>query len=278
MVPAPVKPFFPEEPLIRQLPPAEAAARLWATLEDHRAGCFADALAGWSQIRLPEETAHWREIAMGAAYLRVGDQECAAMHLEAARKLAPGHAVVAYFTALLRLEQAATAARVPDGLKNSQQVLVAYTPGEDKRQYEQLALDELRLAIARAGQVRLDQPLLVTDPQIDESVSVPRSGDLLVALGADNFVGKAHHVSFGLQLGRGELADAEFHLDQAAATGIAALYGYRDLAAVYLDEGRSTDVLRVMTKDLDCNQPWVRPLCTRLTEMARSAGQAPWVW
>src|SRR5262245_61006820 len=96
MTPAPLKPFFPEEPPVRQIPPAEAATRLWMALDGHRAGCIAEALDGWQQIRLPDETAHWREIAIGAACLQVGDQQRAAVHLRAARQLAPDHAMVAY--------------------------------------------------------------------------------------------------------------------------------------------------------------------------------------
>src|SRR5215204_6571208 len=46
------KPFFPEAPPARDFPPAEAAARLWMTLQNHQAGCMGEALAGWEQLRL----------------------------------------------------------------------------------------------------------------------------------------------------------------------------------------------------------------------------------
>src|SRR5690349_13735218 len=64
------RPFFPETPPARQLPPAEAAARVAALIEQHRAGRALEALNGWEEVGLPRQTAHWREIAMGAAYLR----------------------------------------------------------------------------------------------------------------------------------------------------------------------------------------------------------------
>jgi ADP-dependent phosphofructokinase/glucokinase len=99
-----------------------------------------------------------------------------------------------------------------------------------------------------------------------------------VALGADNFVGKAHHLLFGLYLDRAELADAEFHLDQVAATDIAVLYGYQDLAASYLDQERNADAVRVAAKDLQVKYPWVRPLCERLTALASDTAKAVWVW
>jgi tetratricopeptide (TPR) repeat protein len=278
LLPATVRPFFPEDPPVRQLPPAEAVARLWMVLDSHRVGCVADALAGWRQIRLPNEAEHWREVAIGAAYLRVGDLERAEIHLNAARQLAPDHAIVAYFMGLLRLEQAATIGRVPDGPRSRQQWLVAYSPTEDKAQYQMLAMAELRKAIARAGDIRLDELLLATDPEIEEELSVPQAGDLIAALGADNFVGKAHHLLFGLYLDQAELANAEFHLDRAAATGIAVLYGYQDLAEAYLDQGRNADAVRLAGKDLQVKHPWVRPLCERLTALASDTAKAVWVW
>ena len=278
MTPAAARPFFPEDPPGRRLPPAEAAARLWMTLDSHRAGCIAEALAGWRQIRLPEETAHWREVAIGAAYLRVGDQEHAAVHLGKARELAPDHTVVAYFMGLLRLEQAATTERLPDVPKGRQEWLVTYSPAEDNEEYEILAMIELRQAIAGARDIRLDEQLLANDQEIEEVVNMPRVADLLAALGADNFAGKAHNMLFGLLLERGELADAEFHLDRATDTGLAALYGYQDLATAYLDQGRRPDALRVAAKDLQVNHPWLRRLCERIAEMTPDTAKAICVW
>jgi len=278
MTRAPLRPFFPEDPPVRQLPPAEAAARLWMTLDSHRAGCVAEALAGWEQIRLPTETAHWREIAIGTAHLHVGDQERAAIHLDLAGQLAPNHAIVAYFTGLLRLEQAGTVGRVPDVPKSRSQWLVAYSPMEDNVHYQMLAIAELRQAIALAGEIRLDERLLASDQQIDEPANVPRVGDLLTALGADNFFGKAHNMLFGLLLERGELADAKFHLDRATDTGIAALYGYQDLATAYLHQGCNADAVRVAAKDLQVNHPWLLRLCERMAVMTQDTAKAMWVW
>ncbi|HEX5103376.1 MAG TPA: hypothetical protein VFV87_06175, partial [Pirellulaceae bacterium] len=153
------RPFFPEAPPASEFPPAEAAARLWMMLQHHQAGETAAALAGWEQLRLPEHTAHWREIAMAAALLRAGDVQQAALHLDLAQNLAPDHPLVAYYTGLMRLEQAADAGRVPDGYDLGQTRWCAYTPIEDKAMYEMIARTELEMAIARAGDVRLDEPL-----------------------------------------------------------------------------------------------------------------------
>ena len=88
MTPALVRPFFPEYPPGRIFPPAEAAARLWMTLESQRAGCLGDAISGWEQVGLPDETPHWREIGMAAAYLQAGDLQKAEVHLDVARTYA----------------------------------------------------------------------------------------------------------------------------------------------------------------------------------------------
>jgi len=272
------QPFFPEQPPIRKLPPAEAAARLWAILESHRAGHVHEALTEWNHVGLPNETAHWREIAMGAAYLRVGDLERAEMHLDAAKQLAPDHALVAYFTGLLRLAQADAAGRAPDTTKNKHEWFVTYSPAEGKELYHLLAIGDLRLAIARAGEVRLDEWLMTADARVDEEIVSPMTGDLLAALGARNFVGKAHQELFRLQLSRGELADAEFHLGQAATAGMTTLAMYRELAEVYLVHGQDGDAVRVATNGMRTTRPWVGALCQRLNAITLETASPMWVW
>jgi hypothetical protein len=274
----PARPFFPENPPARDLPPAEAAARLWMTLQNHQAGHALEALAGWEQLRLPEETAAWREIAIAAAMLQTGDLKQAALHLDLARNLAPDHAVVAYYTGILRMEQAAADALVPDGHDPGTTRMVAYTPMENKAVYEMLARTELEMAIARAGEVRLDQPLFRLEPGEEEAVVMPRVGDLLVAIGADNFAGKAHHLLFGLCLDRGELIAAEVHLDAAVATGVAPLYGYQDLGNTYLALDRHADALRAAEKDLGINHPWLVDTWRQLNGATYEAVKGMWVW
>jgi hypothetical protein len=274
----PVRPFFPEETPAREFPPAEAAARLWTILEHHRAGYALEAIEGWEQLRLPAETARWREMAMGAAYLQTGDLKQAMVHLENAEQLAPEHPVVAYYMGLLRLEQAAAATRVPDGVFGGRDRMVAYTPQEDKALYEMLALRELQRATAGAAGVRLDERLMATEMAMEEVIVVPRVGDLLAALGATNFAGKAHHVLFGMHLDRGDLIEAELNLDMAAATGMATLYGYRDLAEAYLAAGRDADGFRAVKKDVRINYPWIGRACERLAEMTHETTKGMWVW
>ena len=279
LMPMPMRPYFPEEdPPGRILPPAEAAARLWMIFDSHRAGKAAEALEDWGEVRLPGYMAHWREMAIAAAHLQSGDLVRAQTALEAARQMQPDHAVAAYFTGLLRLEQAAMAMRVPDGLNRERDRLVSYTPAEDKALYERAAIIELQFAIARCAYVRLDEPLIETDMQIEESVFVPRTVDLLAAIGADNFVGKAHHTLFGTLLKRGELDAAEYHLGQAAQSGIEVLFGYRDLAEAYLVDERNSDALRAIGMDLQVQFPWTAQMHARMIESWRQSLRRDFVW
>ena len=164
---------------------------MWRILELQKAGCTAEALAGWAQLRLPDETAHWRELAIGAGYLKLGDLQQAEEHLQLAQQLAAGNAVVAYQTGVLRLEQRAGVNRVPDDLNGRKLLLVAFTPREDRTMYERLAIREFQDAILRAAAIRPDERLLATDMNMEQAVFVPCVGDLLTAIGAENFVGKA---------------------------------------------------------------------------------------
>ncbi|MDX1946569.1 MAG: hypothetical protein SFU86_14300 [Pirellulaceae bacterium] len=269
-VAVPMPPVFPEPRPADELPACEVAARLWMILEHHRAGCFGDALAGWGQLDLPAETAVWQHIARAAALLEAGDHAQVIVELDLARRLNERHPVVAYYTGLLRLEQAAAAERLPDvpELGNIRLVAAVPRPGTEARQiYERLARHELQQAIAHAGDVLLDQPLVTTAG--DPAVNMPCVGDLLVALRADNFVAKAHHLLFALELDRGELRAAEDHLDAAVAMGLTPLFGYEDLAQAYHEIGDEAGVLRVGQKDLRIRFPALWEACRQLEDAWR---------
>ena len=277
--PAP-KAFFPEEEFAYDLPPAALAGRVWTILAMQRAGLARQALAAWHEIRLPGEAGAWREVAMAAASLTVGRLDRVEMHLANAREYDNAQAVVAYYTGLFRLEQAAAAARVPDEATDGMLRMVAYDPMQGtlgQTVLRVLARRQLEIAIARAGEIRLDERLVMAEPGLEEEFVVPRVGDLLVALEIDNFVGKAHHTLFGIELDRGQLRQAEEHLDQAVATGIAPLFGYGDLAEAYLALEQPADALRATEKDMAANYPLLweagREMKATLEQMWEG-----WVW
>ena len=262
----PPKAFFPEGEFADEcageyamdLPPAALAARVWTILEMQRAGLAREALAGWREIRLPGDAEAWREVAMAAANMTCGKLDRAAMHLDKAREYQNAQAVVAYYTGLLRLEQAAAATRVPDEATEGMLRMVAYEPMQGtlgQAVLRVLARRQLEMAIVRAGEIRLDERLVLAEPGLEEEFVVPRVGDLLAAMEANNFVGKAHHTLFGMELDRGQLCPAEEHLDRAVATGIAPLFGYGDLAEAYLAQEQPADALRATQKDMAANYP-----------------------
>lgn len=281
----PIKPYFPEETPVAEMPAEQAAATVWMILEAQRAGRTPQALDGWRTIRLTAETEVWRELAMAAANLADRNLIAAERHLDQARYLAPDQALVAYYTGLLRLEQAAAAVRVPDELTDGDLRFVARitAPAVPARGImagvllRTLARTELHMAIARAGDVPLDQRLITGDADLEHRIVVPRVGDLLVALAADNFVGKAHHLLFGLEMERGQLAGAEDHLDQAVATGIAPLYGYEDLAEAYLAQGQEAAALRAGRKDMQANYPLLWQAGQEMREAVERVWEG-WVW
>jgi hypothetical protein len=277
---APARPFFPEGEPVFDLPPAALAARVWMILETQRAGQAREALAGWREIRLPGQAEAWREVAMAAANLTAGKLDRAAMHLDNAREYENAQAVVAYYTGILRLEQAAAEARVPDEATDATMRLVAYEPMQGtvaQTVLRVLARRQFELAIARAGEIRLDERLVIGEPGMEEEFVVPRVGDLLVALEANNFVGKAHHMLFAMEMDRGQLRQAEEHLDQAVATGITPLFGYGDLAEGYLALERPADALRVTQKDMAANYPLLWEAGQEMKAALEQVWEG-WVW
>jgi tetratricopeptide (TPR) repeat protein len=277
---APARPFFPEENPVYDLPPAALAARVWMILETQRAGLAREALAGWREIYLPGQAEAWREVAMAAANLTAGKLDRAAMHLDNAREYDNAQAIVAYYTGILRLEQAAAAARVPDEATEGTMRLVAYDPLQGtvgQTVLRVLARRQLEMAIVRAGEIRLDERLVMGEPGIEEEFVVPRVGDLLVALEANNFVGKAHHLLFGIEMDRGQLRQAEEHLDQAVATGIAPLFGYGDLTVGYLALEQRADALRVTQKDMAANYPLLWEAGQEMKAALKQVWEG-WVW
>ena len=190
---------------------------------------------------------------MGAAYLQAGDLQGASVQFEAVRRMAPDNAVAPYYLGVLHLEQAAAEMRAPEG--RTARTMVALQPALHRASLKNRAIEEFHRAIAGAPQVWTDERLIFTTMETEAVVPVPTVGDLLAALGADNFAGKAHLMLFGIYLDRAELVAAETHLDDAVATGIKPLYGYQEIAEMLLVFDQPLDARRVLEKDLRINHP-----------------------
>jgi hypothetical protein len=254
------KPMSPSSPATQLDEPenglADTSEQLWKILKDHQIGRFAEARQGWDQIRLPQETRVWRDIALGALYLRAGELKQADFYLNAARQTQAKHAVLCYYTGLLRLEQANAAIRRLDDPTDARFFLAStVVPNRSVRQlaYELMAMAEFRNAIARASDIHLDEPLLKASDNTLDLMLVPSVGDLLIALGSDNFVSTSHDLLFALEIKRGMLAEAEKHLDQAVARGVCPLPWYEDLVRAYVFENQDQDAFRIMRKYLHNN-------------------------
>lgn len=270
--------FFPENPPLDARAAAKSAARLWMTLEHQQAGCAAEALAGWQEFRLPADTAVWSEIGMAAACVQMDDLAQALSRLERAEAIAPHHPLVAFLRGSVWARQAERMRTLPEGVRVEDETgRPMPAPMVEQAMFELMAIADLQEAIERAGIIDLNEPLVRMPPANGELAPGPRVGDLLVAIGADNFVGDAHGQLFRLHLGRTELAAAERHLTAAAAAGTALPDDHRRLAEVMLEEGLQTEAIRVLHQDLELNHPWMHRVCHEL-ESLLLAKQPEWLW
>jgi hypothetical protein len=79
----------------------------------------------------------------------------------------------------------------------------------------------------------------------------PTVGDLLLAMGADDFAARAHNLLAPVLLETSSLEAAEMHLDAAVRGGMYVGFGYVDLIDKYEESGRYLDAARVCAKAVD---------------------------
>lgn len=237
---------------------SERNAQLWAVLEFHRQGQVEQALEAWADIALPCESEAWRAIAMSAAYLSCGQLNDAVATLDTAERLDPDNPVLNYYLGVLRMQQAAAAPAWYDATGETPTRLVAWVPRQvtpnNKSMYELAAMTSLQRAIDMSSYLEQNRLLIGSESDAYQESSMsqmpPMVYDLLVAIGADNFEGKAHNLLSYLCLDRGWLEEAERHMDEAAETGLPILYGYSDLGNRYELAGRNLDASRSYLKQL----------------------------
>jgi len=245
-------------PEATQGPSVEPAVQLWQILADLDKERLNRAIDGWNSLFLPPESELWRQVGIASAYMQLVELEAAMEALDAASSLDPDNPVVHYMTALLRLEQAFQAEELYDSGGKSKVRFAAYgtTPmvPNTKAMYEYSAMVHLHRAIELEARVDLSQPLVPLDWQVFEGdtpcmpVVPPTVGDLLVHIGADNFVGKSHNILGDMYLQRDALEQAEEHMDAANATGLRIVGGYRELGERYSRDGRYEAAVRAYTK------------------------------
>jgi tetratricopeptide (TPR) repeat protein len=247
---------------------------LWQAIEDHQAGRWEDAIAAWQRVDLPCETEAWRWVGQGVAHLYLGQLDDAADSLTLANQHDSQNAVVHYFAGLLRLEQAEAAREYADALHFDGVRVVSHAPGphrhlaydgKPKSRYELEAINEFESAIEYASAIDLAAPLVpvrwvATVPYpMTELLAPPTVENLLRALDAENFVGKAHGLLAQLYLDRKSPQEAEHHVEQAGAHGILVPYGFRLVGELYEAQGRSTDAYRAYRKAMQSGDTMAAP-------------------
>jgi tetratricopeptide (TPR) repeat protein len=233
--------------------PAPLANEVWRILGLHAEGKYVEAIRAWEALDLPEDSQVWKHVALAQAHLARQQLSQAADDLRNAKAMRTEHPIVHYFLGLLRLEQAHHAMTWLDAAEPTRTRRVAYGPLEgapnSRSMYELAATIEFEKAIAYAERLEYDEPLMPGHLAAGSALE-PTVGDLLVALGAEHFQAKSHHILSHLFLDRGALELAEHHLDSAARNpeGIVLLDEFDRLAEAYRARGRYQDAARVEQK------------------------------
>ena len=219
------------------------------------------AIDQWKQVGSLGKHEAWRQIALGVAYRNAGHFGQADVALTEAQRHDPDNAVAHYIRGLWHLEQAESApdyadAVNPHAIRFASHTLADTLPSctKPKSRLELEAINELELAIDKASLVHPHEPLVpirwvMTTPYPMRQPTIPPTvGDLLIAVAADNFTGKAHGLLVYLYLDHDRPEEAEYHVTHAGSHGIRVPYGYRLVGELYEQQGRSTDAYRTRLK------------------------------
>lgn len=264
--------------------PAECddiAMNLWFLLEEHRQNRFEVAIEMWSSIALPSHSEVWRQIALAHAYLHLADTERADAALDEARRLDPENPVAFYLTGLVRLIEASQAEDWYEPAGDPKTVVVSHAKTvripvvpNSRSMYELAAMNALESAISAAGSVPYSDELVPCEWPT-EAAFLPTVADLLMAIDAEQFAGKAHNVLSYMFLDRGRLESAEMHMDAAANSGLHIVFGYSDLGERYEHAGRMEDAARAYAKAIIHNPHKAAPSLKMLKSLRNSMGD---VW
>jgi tetratricopeptide (TPR) repeat protein len=241
----------------------DVATSIWRAIDLHHRGEGEQAVAVWKRIQLPPETEVWSLVALADTYLASGELAQAGEVLAVAKERAAENAVVHYYLGLLRLGQSQFAEEWYDAVMPGRTRLAAWTSPDvapnTRSMYQLAAIQEFEAAIDGAPDVWFDQPLVPAQTPTS-AMFEPTVRDLLLALRSENFVAKSHNALGCLFLDRGSLELAEEHMDEAAAGGVAVLYGYSDLAEEYVRAGQRWDAIRAYLKATQQEADKVTPL------------------
>ncbi len=255
----------PDQPVMQSV---DLASELWLVLGDHETEAWERAIEAWDRLEMPRSTAVWKHVAMAQANLRLLEFDNAAQALKLAAKADPDNAVVHYVTGILHLQRAHYADDWDGGLRPDTTRLASLANIDvvpnTRAMYRLAAIQELERAVELAGNVPWDKPLCMIDWDAAERTAMPvvppNVGDLMYAMGADNFVGKAHNVLGPLYLEREMLQEAEEHMDQATDLSMNVLNGYEELGERYEAAGLHGAAVRAYLKASEQGHGLVNPV------------------
>lgn len=259
--------LLPDVDLIRRIGPGRSvprltadcrwqtptARRLWGIFELHRKRELDEAIKRWQELSLFPCDQPWRTVAVGAAYLQLGDFDNALCVLS---QTAEPNAVTFHLRGVNYWMNGRVAAR--EG-----KLYLAEEHRSDARK-------NFNTAIAMSTQVKLDKKLgLVFTkfvgaqssdryrtifPEELLPPSTPRISDLLSVLNLHDYVAKSHLGLAAIALNDGLLEEVEDHLDDAADAGAKVADLYIVLGETLESEGESMAAKRVFMKAMTGKQ------------------------
>lgn len=224
------------------------ARRIWEILQLHEDQSFERAIDGWQGLSLFTCDEPWRAVAVGNAYLQLGDLDNALCVLH--ESTGQVNAVTHHLRGVVHWLKSRVATR-------SGKLYLA-------EEYQDHARMEFGKALVLASQVRMEDPLglVVTkfiatrtfgsgETILPRKLSPPtnlRVRDLLETLSLDDFVAKSHIGLAKVGLEVGKLAEVESHLDDAAKAGRDISDLYMVLGNAYEADGQSMAATRAFMK------------------------------
>lgn len=227
------------------------SVEVWQILTAQARGDVPATIHGWKGAVLEPTCEVWRHVGMASTLLRADRLEQAEKALDQAAELDPNNPVAYYVSGLVNLEQSRRALEYLDAVGPTWFKLAGYhrppVLPNSRAMYQLAAMHDLERAIEEADYVYPHVSLTPSYGTLPETMQ-PTVADLLVAMGAENFVAESHNMLGTMYLKADQEELAEQHMDAAAGMGVRVLYGYADLAESYARQDRPADAARAYGK------------------------------
>lgn len=253
--------------------PGFATASLDQVLQMHHDGNDKEAILAWRTLRMTPKSFVWKQVGMAVAYKNMGRPEAAVEHLSRAVRADRDNAVVEYLLGCVRWMQDKDAPLWYDMNDKSPFRLTRFEQHADnvgetflphfKGSFAKQAEMHFRRALELATRLDIDRPIeLDGQPQAVIQLAAWRPsnpansvtvGDLLIAIGEEDFLGKTHQILGEFATRRSDWQEAEQHFDQATHDGINVSKTYLAMAQKLEEAGNHKDASRLYLKALRGN-------------------------